>query len=73
MYVCLQLFFVRGPCGNACGATYGKSGMRRNTEYSPSNTVVLAEGCVMIQHKEIPGVTDTMIKTKIRNSYSSKR
>jgi hypothetical protein len=26
----------------------------------------------MIQHEEVPGVTDTMIKTKIRNSYSSK-
>ena len=33
--------FVRGPYGNACCATYGKSGMRRNTECSPSNTVVL--------------------------------
>jgi len=26
----------------------------------------------MIKHEEVPGVTDTMIKTKIRNAYSRK-
>src|SRR5262249_12849649 len=35
-FVCLCSWFVRGPFGNACHATYGKIGLRRNIECSLS-------------------------------------
>jgi hypothetical protein len=35
-------------------------------------TLLCSEGGVMRPHEKVPGVTDAMLKAKIRNAYSRK-